>query len=416
MPQRVVILGAGFAGTAVARALERRARPGEVSVTLANRENYTLFTPMLPEVSSGAIEPRHIAPPLRALLHKSQFEMGEVESVDLEQCAVVVRNKKAARSSRLPYDHLVIALGAITSTHGVPGADSHTFPLKTMDDAIAQRNETIRSLEAAATLDDDRERRAFLTFVVVGGGFTGVEAAGELLGFLRSAARFYPRVERDDVRVVLVAGGPRLLPQLPQSLGDGAAKMLAQRGVEVVLNDDAAAVDGGGVTLASGRRYESKTIIWSAGVATPPLVAHLDVEHSKHHAIVVNPDLSVPNRSGVWAVGDCAQIPKPGGDFYPQTAQHALREAPVLARNLLATLRGRPTKPFAYKTLGMMASIGGREGLADIRNRFTLTGLPAWLLWRAYYLSRLPGRFRKTRVALDWALTLPFPQDIASVG
>ncbi len=291
MPQRVVILGAGFAGTAVARALERRARPGEVSVTLVNRENYTLFTPMLPEVSSGAIEPRHIAPPLRALLHKSQFEMGEVESVDLEQCAVVVRNKKAARSSRLPYDHLVIALGAITSTHGVPGADSHTFPLKTMDDAIAQRNETIRSLEAAATLDDDRERRAFLTFVVVGGGFTGVEAAGELLGFLRSAARFYPRVERDDVRVVLVAGGPRLLPQLPQSLGDGAAKMLAQRGVEVVLNDDAAAVD------AAGSRSRQ------AGATNPK--RSFGAPALRHHRSSPTSTSSTPSTTRSWSIRIC---------------------------------------------------------------------------------------------------------------
>ncbi len=415
MPQRVLILGAGFAGTAAARTLERRARRGEVSVTLVNRDNYTLFTPMLPEVSSGAIEPRDIAPPLRALLRETQFEMGEVESVDLEHRTVSVRNDKMPRVKELPYDHLIIALGAISSTHGVPGAESHTFPLKTMHDAIAVRHETIRSLEAAAMLDDERERRALVSFVIVGGGFTGVEVAGELLGFLRSASRFFPRLERHDVRVILVAGGARLLPQLPESLGDAAAKMLAQRGVEVVLSDDAVAVDAGGVTLASGKRYESKTVIWSAGVATPPLVGHLDLEHSKHHAIVVKPDLSVPNRPGVWAVGDCAQIPKPGGGFYPQTAQHAIREAPLLARNVLASLRGRSTKPFAYKTLGMMASIGGREGLADLRNRFTITGMPAWLLWRAYYLSQLPGPSRKTRVALDWALTLPFPDDIASV-
>ncbi len=413
MPQRVVILGGGFAGTTAARAFERRASRDEVSVTLVDRDNYTLFTPMLPEVSSGAVEPRHIAPPLRALLRKTQFQMGEVDGIDFERRRVTIRNDKVGRSTELPYEQLVFALGAVASTHGVPGADSHTLALKTMDDAIAMRDATIRSLEAAATLSDDAARRAFLTFVVVGGGFTGVEAAGELRGFLRAAARFYPH--GDEVHVVLVAGKARLLPQLPAALGAAAEKMLAARGVEIVFDDEAAAVDAGGVTLSSGKRYESKTIVWSAGVATPPLVAHLDVEHSKDHAIVVRSDFSVPSRPGVWALGDCAQVPKPGGGSYPQTAQHAVREGSVLARNVLASLRGRKTKPFAYKTLGMMASIGRREGLADLGGRITLTGMPAWFLWRAYYLSRLPGRFRKTRVAIDWALSLLFPSDIASV-
>lgn len=415
MPQRVVILGAGFAGSTVARRLEPRVRASELDVTLVNRENYLLFTPMLPEVSSGAIEPRHIAPPLRALLRKARFELGEVEGVDFERRAVTVHNPKTGRRTELSYDQLVVALGAQTSTHGVPGAETHTFPLKTLDDAIALRRETICALEAAATLSDERERKRYLTFVFVGGGFTGVEAAGEMLGFLRSIAHFYPHCETGDLRVVLVAGGSALLPQLPASLGAGAATMLAQRGVEIVFDDNAAAVDGGGLTLASGKRYESKTIVWSAGITTSRLVAELDLDHSKHGAIVVRPDLSVPKHRGVWALGDCAQVPKPGGGFYPQTAQHAVREAPLLARNVLAAVRGRKTKPFAYKTLGMMASIGGREGLADLRDKLTLRGLPAWLLWRAYYLSQLPGLQRKTCVALDWALSLIFPSDITSV-
>lgn len=415
MPHRVVVLGAGFAGATLARGLEQRARPGELSVTLVNRENFMLFTPMLPEVSSGALEPRHITPPLRALLRRTQFVLGEIEAVDLARRTVTVRNAKTERRTELPYDQLAIALGAETATHHIPGAQAHTFGLKTIDDANVLRRGTIGALETAAALSDDRERLRFLTFVVVGGGFTGVETAGELQGFLHAVLHFYPRVEVEDVKVILIAGGSELLQQLPKSLGERAACMLAERGIEIVFDDEAAAVDAGGITLASGKRYDSKTVIWSAGIALPRFVTELGLEHSKHGAVVVKPDLSVPNQTGVWALGDCAQIPKPGGGFYPQTAQHAVREASLLARNVLAAARGRKTKPFTYTTLGMMASIGRREGLADLRNVICLQGLPAWFLWRAYYLSQLPGIPRKTRVALDWALSLPFPPDIASV-
>ncbi|MDQ2858804.1 MAG: NAD(P)/FAD-dependent oxidoreductase [Candidatus Eremiobacteraeota bacterium] len=415
MPKRVVILGAGFAGMNVARHLERFSRPDEVAVTVVNRENYMLFTPMLPEVSSGSIEPRHIAAPLRAILRKTAFELGEVTGVDFAARTVALRRRGGEGDASLPFDQLVVALGAENSTHGVPGAEEHTFPLKTLRDAVALRDVTITALENAATSTNDGERRSLTTFVVVGGGFTGVEAAGELLAFLRSAARFYPRVETNDVRIVLVAGSDRLLEQLSPALGKLAHDMLGRRGVDVVLRDEVAAVDAGGISLASGKRYETRCVVWSAGVRPSPLAAKLDLAHSKHHAIVVNADLSVKGTPDVWALGDCAQIPKPGGGSYPQTAQHAVHEAKRLARNLLAKLRERETKPYAYRARGMMASLGAHEGLAEIGGRITLSGLPAWSLWRAYYLWQLPGNDRKARVALDWSLNFPFPADIASV-
>ena len=415
MPTKVVILGAGFAGMNVARHLERFSRRDEIAVTIVNRENYMLFTPMLPEVSSGSIEPRHIAPPLRAILRKSVFALGEVAGVDLEARTVAVRRRRSEGVATLPFDQLVVALGDENSTHGVPGAQEHTFPLKTLQDAVALRDVTITALENAATSLDDKERRSLTTFVVVGGGFTGVEAAGELLAFLRSAARFYPRVETNDIRVVLVAGSERLLEQLSPALGKLAHGMLGQRGVDVVLGDQVAAVDAGGISLTSGKRYETRCVVWSAGVRPSPLAAELALAHSKHHAIAVNADLSVAGTPGVWALGDCAQIPKPGGGSYPQTAQHAVHEAKRLARNLLARLRGGQTKPYAYRARGMMASLGAHEGLAEIGGRVTLSGLPGWFLWRTYYLWQLPGNDRKARVALDWSLNFPFPQDIASV-
>ena len=415
MAQRVVILGAGFAGMNVARTLERHARRGEVTVTIVNRDNSLLFAPMLPEASSGNVEPRHIAPSLRSMLRRSVFEMGDVTDVDFVRRAVTLRRPRSDEATVLPFDQLVIAVGAENSTHGVPGAEAHTFPLKSLTDAVALRDVTITSLESAASASDDASRRSLATFVIVGGGFTGVETAGELLAYLRSAARFFPTIEVRDIRVILVAASDRLLEQLPASLGDSARRMLVERGVEVVLSDRVASVDGSGISLSSGKRFESRCVVWSAGIRPAALAAKLDLAHSAHAAIAVNADLSVKHADGVWALGDCAEIPEPGGGSYPQTAQHAVHEAKRLALNLLARLRGRRTKPFVYRSRGMMASLGAREGLADIGGRLLLSGLPAWLLWRAYYLWQLPRLDRKFRVGLDWALDFSFPHDIASV-
>ena len=415
MPEKVVILGAGFAGMNVARHLERYGRRGELAVTIVNRENYMLFTPMLPEVASGSIEPRHITPPLRAIVRKTSFELGDVSEVDVDARTVTVTKRRDAGNTVLPFDHLVVALGAESSTHGIPGADEHTFPLKTVHDAVVIRDVTITALENAAVAPDENERGRCTTFVVVGGGFTGVEAAGEMLAFLRSASRFYPHIERSDVRVVLVAGSDRLLEELPPAVGRRAATMLASRGVEVVFSDQVASVDAGGITLASGKRVATRCVIWSAGERPSPVLEHVALKRSAHGAVEVHPDLSAIDTPRVWALGDCAHIPKPDGGAYPRTAQHAVHEARRLARNLLARVRGRATKPYAYHARGMMASIGAHEGLAEIGGHVRLFGLPAWLLWRTYYLGQLPGYDRKARVMLDWSLDFPFPGDIASV-
>lgn len=410
--KRVVILGAGFAGMSLARRLEQRR---DLDVTVIDRNDYTLFTPMLPEVASGSIEPRHIAQPLRVALRRAKFIIGAVTDVDLVQRAVSLEGTLDGTPRRVAFDSLVIALGAATSTHGIPGADDHSFALKTVKDATALRSHIIRMLETAVSTDDCEDRRRALTFVVVGGGFTGVEAAGELRGYLRSVRRFYPGIRSREIRLVLVGGAPRLLEQLPKRFGSRAQRIFARRKIEVVLNDDVAAVDAGGLTLKSGQRYESRTVVWSAGVRPAPLIEKLAIDQSAHHAVVVNPDFSVPGHTGVWAIGDCAQIPKRRGGFYPQTAQDAVREGPLLAHNIVAALRGRPTRTFHYRSPGMMASLGQREGLADLGPGVLLDGMPAWLLWRAYYLTHLPGAARKLRVALDWTIGFFFHGDIASI-
>ncbi len=411
---RVVILGAGFAGYSAAEGLERaRARLG-LDVSIVDRKNYSLFTPMLPEVAGGAVEPRHIAQPVRAGLRHTRFELGDVKGIDFEERTITLTRPLCGGTATLPYDHLVVALGAVSSTEGVPGAQDHSLPLKTLDDAIHLRDRAVTALEVAATTTSEPERRRLLTVVVVGGGFTGVEAAGEILGFLRKVSSQYPNLVERELRVVLVAGSARLLEQLPERFGVRAAHMLAARGVELVFDDGVASVDAGGLTLKSGKRYASDTVVWSAGVRPAPELQSFDVPLSEHGSVEVNADLSVAGKKNVWALGDCARIPKPHGGHYSQTAQDAVREGSHLAKNIAAAIEGRPTSPFTYRSAGMMASLGDRQGLAEIGN-VLLSGLPAWILWRGYYLSRLHGVGRKARVALDWTLALPFPRDVARI-
>ncbi|MGZ3495967.1 MAG: NAD(P)/FAD-dependent oxidoreductase [Vulcanimicrobiaceae bacterium] len=415
MATRIVILGGGFAAMATARRLERRLRPGEAEVVLISRENFSLFTPMLPEVSSGALEVRHIVTPVRSQLRRTRFILAEVDTLEPRGRTVTYTHTLTGITQSLEYDQAVIALGSSTSTFNLPGVAERVFALKTLEDAGILRNRFIWLLELADTVLNDEERRRLLTLVVVGGGFTGVETVGEMVELFQSVVRFYPNVTEDDIRIVLVEGGASLLPGLPAKMGEYSARALKQRGVEIVLGDPVKLADDDGLELASGRRIETRTIVWSAGVRPSPTVAAAGLPSSKGGAILVAPDMSVPGFPGLWALGDCAAIPNGSGGFYPSTAQHAIREGPVLADNIIATLRGRPTKPFHYVSLGMMASLGARKAVAQLPGDRVLTGFPAWFLWRTYYLSRLPGTDRKLRVAFDWALDLLFPRDISEL-
>jgi NADH dehydrogenase len=414
-PARIVILGGGFAGIATARRLERLLRPSEAQITVVSRENFSLFTPMLPEVSSGNLESRHVVTPVRAQLRYARFILGEVRAVDLQAKTVDVEHIMLGSRQTLAYDQLVFALGAVTSTFGLPGIAERAFPLKSLEDAERLRNHVIAMLELADVTSDALERTRLLTFVFVGGGFTGVEAAGEMVDFFKSAVRFYRSIDPREIEVVLVEGGKKLLPELQAGMGEYSAKNLEQRGVRVLVGTHVAGAYGDGLRLADGTVIATATIVWSAGVKPSPAVASSPIGSGRGGAIPVNADLSVPNFPGVWALGDCAAIPAPDGGRYPPTAQHALREGPFLAENIAAVLHGRPTKPFRYDSLGMMASLGGRRGVAGFRGKFLLTGFLAWLVWRTYYLLRLPGLDRQARVAFDWTLGLMFPRDISEL-
>jgi len=411
----IVILGGGFAGMAVARRLERRLRPDEAEIVVLSRENYTLFTPMLPEVTSGELEVRHVVTPIREQLQRSRFVLADVDEIDVEASAVRYHHVLTGTSVVQPFDHLVLALGASTSTFGLPGIAEHTWALKTLDDADALRNHLVWLLELADTIGDEARRKRLLTIVVVGGGFTGVETAGEIVELFRSVLRFYKRLRPKQVKMILVEAGPTLLAGLPAKMGEYSRRILERRGVEVITSDGVTGADSGRLNLQSGRRIETETIIWSAGVQPSRTVARAALPKTKRGAVETRSDMRVAGIAGVWALGDCASIPDGEGGVYPATAQHAIREGPCLADNIVAVLRGKPTKPFRYSSLGMMAALGGRKAVAQLPGNRVITGFIAWFLWRTYYLLRLPGLDRKIRVAFDWTLELLFPRDTAEL-
>ncbi|MDQ2872707.1 MAG: NAD(P)/FAD-dependent oxidoreductase [Candidatus Eremiobacteraeota bacterium] len=411
MPAQVVIVGGGFAGVSAARHLRKRNR--EVEVTIVSRQNYLLFTPMLPEAATGSIEMRDITQPLRAQLPGIRFELGEATGADTHARTLSVRHPMTGQTRTLPFDELVLALGSTSSTMGVSGVEEHAVPLKTARDAEQLRNRVIGALEVAAATNDVVERDRLLRFVVVGGNFTGVEIAGELAAFLSGALPYYTAIDPTGVEIVLLQEGEHLLSHLPEKFGKYAATSLHGRGIRIELGAKAAKVDRDGIDVSGGKRYESRTVIWAAGEEPSPLVKQLGLETSDHGAVKVSDDLAVVGCEHVWALGDCAAVPKEGGGTYPPLAQNALREGTTLAKNITRRLHKKKTKPFHYKMLGQMASLGDRQALAELPGGAMLTGRLAWLVWRTYYLGRLPGLNRKARVAVDWALEFAFPPDFS---
>lgn len=412
MAPRIVLLGGGFAGVTAARELERRA-PADARITLVNRENFQLFTPMLPEVASGSLDMRSIAQPLRVTLKRSQIIVGEVSAVDVAARVVTVDLGVLGSQTSLPFDHLVFALGSESSTHGIPGIAEHAYLLKTLPDAGRLRARVVSAFEAATAEHDRVERDRWLRFIIAGGGFTGVEVAGELAAYLKRLHRYYPTLHDLTPEIVLIESGHRLLDHMAPEFGKRAAASLRARNVRIELGEDIASGDAGGLALKSGTRIESRTIVWAAGEKPAPLLRKTGLQTSEHGALVVGSNFAVPGVAGIWGIGDCAHIPKRGGGDVAPLAQNAVREGPLLARNIVASLSGQPLKPFTYRPLGMMASLGDRDALAKLPGNRTISGFPAWLMWRAYYLGQLPGAARKMRVASDWAVSGLFAQNVA---
>lgn len=409
MSPHIVIVGGGFAGTHLVRALQR-VLPRGASLTLISEESYTTFNPMLPEAVGAAIFPEQAVAPIRAMLAPAtRFVMGAVTSIDTSGRSLVCETLAGPRS--FGYDHLVLALGSRARLDLVPGMAEHALPLKTIGDALHIRNMVLRRAASIELESDPALRRRLGRFVVIGGGFSGVEVAGQLADCLAGIRRYYPRIAKGELEVVLLHDLERLLPELPPSLGSAARRSLEKRAVQVTIPARAREISEDGVRLAAGSFVSAATVICTVGTRANPVLekCHLPMERGR---IVVAADLSVCGREGLWALGDCALVPNAhDGSFAPPTAQFAVQQAKQLAANLLATLSNRKTKPFRHRSRGMMASVGHLKGVAEVFG-VPLTGVPAWFLWRAYYLSQMPTLGRKLRIFVEWTWGMFFPADI----
>lgn len=409
---QIVILGGGFGGMYTTMHLEKLlAHAPDVDITLVNRENFFLFTPMLHEVAASDLDITHIVNPIRKLLHRANFFEGDVEYIDLPNHCVGVSHGYEPHPHELPYDHLVLALGSITNFFNLPGLENHALTMKSLGDAIHVRNRLIANLEEACAECAVQGRAPLLTVVVAGGGFAGVETVAGINDFLRESIQFYPNISAEMLRLVLVHPGAVILPEHGPKLGAYAQKKLAQRGVDIRTNTKVTAVTEHEVTLSDGSTIPTSTVVWTAGTSPNPLLAALPCAKERGR-LVVNEYLEVPEWPGVWALGDCALVPdRQTGMYYPPTAQHALRQGKALARNMTATLRGGQKKPFVFATLGQLAAIGKRTGVANILG-VNFSGFIAWWLWRTIYLSKLPRLEKKLRVLLDWTLDLMCSKDL----
>lgn len=411
---RVVILGGGFAGLATARHLERQVpADGSIQVTLVSRDNYLLFTPMLAEVAAGKLQSSDIAVPLRAFLRRVHVWQGDATGVDLAGRTVTVAATATEAAQQIPYDHLVLAMGAVTSYHGTPGAEQYSLPFKRLAHALRIRDRVIDCFEAASIESDPALRRELLTFVVAGGGFSGVELAASLSDYVRELRGFYPRLAGERLYLVLAHHGARLLEELDESGAAYTLRLLRKRGIAVRLSTAVKSVAVDRVELDPGGVIPTRTVLWTAGVAPNPLCAALPLTKDHHGAVVVDEHLAVQGQQGVWALGDCAHVPDPRGGTYGPLAQNAEQEGPIVAHNILATLKGDKLRTFDYKLRGTFASLGLHGAVGEAFG-VHFSGWAAWVLWRAVYLAFLPGADRRARVGLDWMLDFLAPPEVTA--
>jgi len=425
--KRILILGGGFGGIEVLRQLQKAFQDDvSIDITLVSRDNFFLFTPMLPEVSSGMIETRHILTPVRTFCKRAKFYEANVESIDLKNKDVVIAHTIGKqtypinyRSHTLKYDYLVLALGDKTNFFGMTEVADNALTIKSVGDAIVLRNHVISMLEQADIEHEDLKlRRSLMTFVIVGGGFSGVEVAGELNDFVReSIEHFYHNLDRIDARVILVNSGDRILPEVTEDLAQFALQQLRKNGVEVMLNTRLIGATQDMVKLNNDSLISCNTLIWAGGVLPDKLIGSLPCDHDKSGRIVANKYLEINGyENDAFVVGDCACIKDPHtGNPYPPTAQHALRQAKVATKNMIFAINGKPNNKkitFDYKTKGVMALIGKRNAVGILHGH-KVHGFTAWFLWRLYYLGNLPTTEKKLRVMVDWFIDLFFKRDVS---
>jgi NADH dehydrogenase len=409
-PIRVVIIGGGFAAVQFAKTLRGKLRPSDCEILLFNRENHMVFHPLLADVAGASINVDAAAAPLRQMLPGVGCRTERVERIDLSASEIEYDEGSGVRT-RLHYDHVVLACGADSNLGIIPGMTEHAFAFKVMRDAIDLRQHVVRQMERAEAATDPERRRRFLHFIIVGAGFSGVEVAGELNELVRSSTRFYRNFREEDVVVTVVHSQDQILPEVAPTLRDFARKKMERAGVTILLNSRAVAATHEGVELNDGRKLLGATIVCTIGTTASPLVQSLHVPKEKGR-IRTTPDMRIEGQTNAWALGDCALIindfdKKPS----PTTAQFAQRQGRQAALNLIRTFHGEPTKPFSFKALGQLCSIGGYSAVAEMFG-MRFSGFLAWLMWRGVYLLKLPTWSRRFKVALDWAWDVLFPRDL----
>jgi NADH:ubiquinone reductase (H+-translocating) len=427
----VVIAGGGFGGFYAARTLERLLPRHSARVTLVSDVNFLLFTPLLPGAAAGTLEPRHVVVPLREQLHRTDLWLGRVAGADPQRAMLIVERAETGHQiaqhdvgrHELRYDQLIVALGSVSRTQPVPGLVEHAIGFKTLSEAIALRNRVISMLEIAETVPDAATRAEYLTFVFAGAGYAGVEGVAELQDFMSDVIDLYPRCRAQGMRWVLLEARERVMPEVAPSLAAFAQRELRGRGIEIRTQTTIAEVTDRSVRLDDGVAVPARTVVWTAGVRPPPVVARLGLPVTDGRRIEVDRTMRVRGHPNVWAIGDAAAVPDPArrGHPSPPTAQHAIRQGRRVARNVAAELgsggpvRGGRVRPFRYRTLGVFVDLGRHQAVAStlgIRWR----GFPAWFLARTYHMANMPGAKRKLRLLVDWTVALLFSRDTSELG
>jgi NADH:quinone reductase (non-electrogenic) len=410
---QIVVLGGGFAGSEATRTLERLfKRRDDIDVTLVSRDNFFVMTPLLFEACSGRLELRHCAQPLRPTLHRAQFVEATVERVDVERRIVTVSAPEDG-PREIPYDQLIVALGATTNLSLIPGSRA-ALTFKTMADALVLRNHVIERFERADATRDAALRQRLLTIVVIGGGLVGVELLGELTAFAEDVLRYYPRIKLEELDFHLVEASPRILPEIESRMAELSKQELLRRRVELHMATPVRGIEPRSVHLANDQTIEADTIVLAAGIVPSAVVQRIGVAHDKRGRITVDGAMRSTSHPDVWALGDCAEIPGPDGRPYPALAQHALREARHVAHNVAAVIDRHEPQPFRFRSLGTMVALGHSRAVAQVGS-MQFTGFFAWWFRRTYYLFQMPRWDRRLRIVLDWTIALFFKPDITKV-
>ena len=411
--KRIVIIGGGFGGVKCAWTLSRELGREQAEVVLFDRQNHLVFSPLLAEVVGSSINPLDVVVPLRQLLPRVFCRTEEIHNIDFAKNEVEYHGEDN-QPARMRYDHLVIACGSVTNLNVVPGMADHAFPLKTVADASKLRSQIMAQMEQAEISTDPERKRWHLTVLVVGGGYSGVEAAGEINDLIRDSARYFHNWKPADMKVVLIHSRDQILPEISPGLREFARKKMEKAGVQMVLNARVTSTTPEGVALQDGTLLKGGTIVCTIGSSAAPVIGGLNAPKEKGR-LATEPDLRVKGAVNVWAIGDCACIINAlNGEVSPTTGQFAERQGRQCARNILCALRNQPTKPFRFKLLGELCSIGGHSAVADLFGMH-LSGFLAWFVWRGVYLFKLPTIGRRFQVGFDWASLLLFPRDLAYV-